>query len=153
MTDLEWDRLGLYPRDYLPPLPRLHRGMSQADRAQHRRHAPLLRWARRQVQKRMKEDKNMNRLKLLLILATMPEEPFGWVLLALANRIFPDGLGGFQSDSRTSIEAAITEAQILTGYTDPLGPRLHRDPPKLNKPRLPRVISVGGRPPGTKRNS
>ena len=57
----------------------------------------------------------MNRLKLLLILAIMPEEAFGWILVAIANNIFPSGLGGFKDDSRKSIVAAIKEASKYKG--------------------------------------
>lgn len=55
----------------------------------------------------------MNRLKLLLILATMPEESFGW-FVGWASGImiqYPDGLGGFQDDSRKSIESLRKEAK------------------------------------------
>ena len=54
----------------------------------------------------------MNRLKILLILATMPDEAFNWFVLALppkammhgANaQIWPDGIGGFTDESRKSI--------------------------------------------------
>ena len=55
----------------------------------------------------------MKRLKLLLLLASMDDEAFSWVALALLPKamthgariqIWPDGLGGF-SDKET-IEAA-----------------------------------------------
>lgn len=55
----------------------------------------------------------MKRLKLLLILAAMPSEAFGWIVIAIARNIYPDGRGGFQSASRASIEAAIKEANTL----------------------------------------
>lgn len=61
----------------------------------------------------------MKRLKLILILASMPSEAFGWLVVALANppgrngQVWPDGLGGFRSESRASIEAAIAEARVL----------------------------------------
>jgi hypothetical protein len=54
----------------------------------------------------------MSRLKLLLILAVMPEEAFSWLILAMrksamtqgANmQIWPDGIGGFTHESRESI--------------------------------------------------
>lgn len=52
----------------------------------------------------------MNRIKLLLILALMPEESFGWFVgWALSSQSkymgkYPDGLGGFRPESRKSIE-------------------------------------------------
>jgi hypothetical protein len=55
----------------------------------------------------------MNRIKLLLILATMPSEAFGWILASIAMRIYPDGLGGFNPDSRASIIAVKKEATLL----------------------------------------
>jgi hypothetical protein len=54
----------------------------------------------------------MNRIKLLLILATMPDEAFGW-FVGWASGVmiqYPDGLGGFQNDSRESITALRKEA-------------------------------------------
>jgi hypothetical protein len=57
----------------------------------------------------------MNRLKLLLILSTMPEEAFSWLVLAMRksamtqganNQVWPDGVGGFSHESRESINAA-----------------------------------------------
>lgn len=53
----------------------------------------------------------MDRLKLLLILATMPDEAFGWVVESIAQvegrqNIWPDGIGGFTKESRASITAA-----------------------------------------------
>lgn len=54
------------------------------------------------------------RLTFLLILAMMPEEAFLWVAVAVATRIFPDGLGGFRPDSRQAIEAIRSEAEMLT---------------------------------------
>lgn len=58
----------------------------------------------------------MNRLKLILILATMPEESFGW-FVGWASGImiqYPDGLGGFRDDSRKSIVALRKEAKHYT---------------------------------------
>lgn len=60
----------------------------------------------------------MKRIKLLLILAAMPDEAFNWLLMSLAGipsrpRIWPDSLGGFQFDSRDSIESAQKEAKRL----------------------------------------
>lgn len=52
----------------------------------------------------------LKRLKLLRILATMPSEAYGWILIAIAQRIWPDGIGGFQRDSQKSITAARKEA-------------------------------------------
>jgi len=52
----------------------------------------------------------MNRLKLLLILALMPEEAFGWFVgwamigSSKFQMKYPDGLGGFKPESRKSIE-------------------------------------------------
>lgn len=60
---------------------------------------------------------DQSRTLLLALLAEMPDEAFGWVLIALANRIWPDGLGGFMPDSRTSIEAARVEARRLAGLS------------------------------------
>jgi len=60
-----------------------------------------------------------NRLKLLLTLATMPDEAFGW-FVAWANggmMQYPDGLGGFKSESRESILALRKEAkEYLDSY-------------------------------------
>lgn len=55
----------------------------------------------------------VNRLKLLLILATMPEEAFGWFVLWASGHMtqYPDGLGGFQDQSRKSIVALRKEAK------------------------------------------
>jgi hypothetical protein len=55
----------------------------------------------------------MNRIKLLLILATMPAESFSWIVAAVATKIYPDGLGGFRPESRKSIQLAKTEALRL----------------------------------------
>jgi hypothetical protein len=60
----------------------------------------------------------MKRLKLLLILATMPSEAFGWLLLHIAGsagsgQVWPDGIGGFTSESQTSIKAAKHEAEAM----------------------------------------
>lgn len=58
----------------------------------------------------------MKRLKLLLILASMPSEAFGWALSAMAmgrGQIWPDGLGGFRPESQAAIRAAIAEAKLL----------------------------------------
>jgi hypothetical protein len=53
---------------------------------------------------------------LIEALRTMPDEAFGWVVIAIATRIFPDGLGGFMPDSRASIDAARAAAHgILEG--------------------------------------
>lgn len=48
---------------------------------------------------------NMSRIKILLILATMPDEAFGWFVIWASgiNTNYPDGLGGFSSESRKSI--------------------------------------------------
>lgn len=57
-----------------------------------------------------------NRLKLLLVLATMPDEAFGW-FVGWANGImiqYPDGLGGFQDESRKSILALRKEAKVYS---------------------------------------
>lgn len=61
--------------------------------------------------------KPRTRAKLLTILAEMPDESFGWLLLTIAGQrgqIWPDGLGGFRPESRTSITKAITEARKIT---------------------------------------
>ncbi len=56
----------------------------------------------------------MKRLKIVLILATMPEEAFGWLLVEwMRGRPFPDGLGGFRNDSREAIVALKNEAKHL----------------------------------------
>lgn len=49
----------------------------------------------------------MKRLKLLLVLATMPEETFGWFVAWASGAMaqFPDGQGGFQRDSQAAIKA------------------------------------------------
>lgn len=49
----------------------------------------------------------MRRMQLLLALAFMPEEAFGWFVAwaSGASMPFPDGLGGFQPASRESIQA------------------------------------------------
>jgi hypothetical protein len=44
------------------------------------------------------------RADLLAALAEMPDEAFGWFLLRIPDQVWPDGLGGFQDASRTSIE-------------------------------------------------
>lgn len=57
----------------------------------------------------------MNRLKLLLILALMPDEAFGWFVVWTQNG-FPDGLGGFQAASKDSIKALKAEgAKYMEG--------------------------------------
>jgi hypothetical protein len=53
----------------------------------------------------------VKRLKLLLVLATMPDEAFGWLTLAIQKfpgraNVWPDGIGGFKPESRAAIEAA-----------------------------------------------
>lgn len=47
------------------------------------------------------------RAALLVALANMPDEAFGWfVLWASGSTVqFPDGLGGFRAESRASITA------------------------------------------------
>ncbi len=52
----------------------------------------------------------MKRIKLLLILAEMPNEAFNWIPIAITSRIFPDGLGGFKPESRDSINLLKKEA-------------------------------------------
>ena len=59
----------------------------------------------------------MKRLKLLLILAMMPDEAFNWLVLVLlpkvpmrTNQIWPDGMGGFKEKSRKSVKAIQEEA-------------------------------------------
>jgi hypothetical protein len=55
----------------------------------------------------------MNRLKLLLILATMPDEAFGWFVAWASGHMtqYPDGLGGFKDESRKSITELRKEAK------------------------------------------
>jgi len=53
----------------------------------------------------------VDRLRLLLILATMPDEAFGWLVQSIMlvpgrTNVWPDGLGGFRKESRESITAA-----------------------------------------------
>ncbi|MGE3276706.1 MAG: hypothetical protein AB7O67_16465 [Vicinamibacterales bacterium] len=57
----------------------------------------------------------MNRLRILLVLATMPDEAFGWFVAWASGApvTYPDGLGGFLPESRASIEALRTEARAL----------------------------------------
>jgi hypothetical protein len=55
-----------------------------------------------------------NRGALIAALATMPDEAFGW-FVAWALQGYPDGLGGFQNESRTSIEALRAAAKDLMG--------------------------------------
>ncbi len=54
-----------------------------------------------------------NRTRILAALSTMPDEAFGYLLLACAPsamlhgahaQIWPDGIGGFTQESRASIE-------------------------------------------------
>lgn len=54
------------------------------------------------------------RLTFLLVLAMMPDEAFLWIAVAIAERIFPDGLGGFKPESREAITAIRAEAEMLT---------------------------------------
>lgn len=60
------------------------------------------------------------RHEILRILGSMPDEAFGWFILACrasamttgANaQIWPDGMGGFREDSRAAVAALRTEAQ------------------------------------------
>lgn len=52
------------------------------------------------------------KLKFLLSMAVMPDEAFGWIVSqAMQGRPFPDGLGGFQSDSRAAIKAYVKAAK------------------------------------------
>lgn len=53
------------------------------------------------------------RARLLRILETMPSEAFGWLVVPLAQGIWPDGLGGFQPESRVAIEAVRAEAAAI----------------------------------------
>lgn len=60
----------------------------------------------------------MKRLKLLLVLASMPDEAFTWLVIAIAklpNRpnVWPDGIGGFTHESRDAISAARAAAGEL----------------------------------------
>lgn len=66
-----------------------------------------------------------NRVKLLEALATMPDEAFQWFVLATlpsaqlrgANRqIWPDGIGGFMADSKSSITAIRAAAEAYVQY-------------------------------------
>jgi hypothetical protein len=59
------------------------------------------------------------RLELLSALATMPDEAFSWLVVALqpaamthgaTAQLWPDGIGGFTSASRESITAVRTAA-------------------------------------------
>jgi hypothetical protein len=66
----------------------------------------------------MTKKKNPSREKLLTLLDQMPMEAFSWLLLTLAHipgrgQIWPDGLGGFQDESRKSIKAVEAEAMRM----------------------------------------
>lgn len=58
-----------------------------------------------------------NRLRLLLILASMPEECFGWFVAWAqgAPAQYPDGLGGFRQESRDFIKALREAAHNYRG--------------------------------------
>lgn len=58
-------------------------------------------------------DAATDRLTLLLILATMPDEAFGW-FVSFALTGFPDGLGGFRPDSRDAIARLREAAKAFT---------------------------------------
>lgn len=71
------------------------------------------------------------RVALIAALATMPDEAFGWFVLACAPsalpsaraQIWPDGLGGFQEASRKSVEAVRAAASAyLTSLRGEPGP-------------------------------
>jgi hypothetical protein len=68
------------------------------------------------------------RAALLRVLAEMPDEAFGWLVVMIAHvkgsgQIWPDGLGGFRPESRASIEAAVKAAlAIMNGPGDVDGP-------------------------------
>lgn len=56
------------------------------------------------------------RAELIRLLAKMDDEGFSWVVVALAERVWPDGLGGFRD--RATIEATRREAlRILKSGT------------------------------------
>jgi len=67
---------------------------------------------------------NANRGDLIAALATMPDEAFGWFVLACRpaammtgalSQIWPDGMGGFSSASRASVEAVRQAAAAYLG--------------------------------------
>lgn len=66
--------------------------------------------------------------EFLRVLADMPDEAFSWLMLAALPKgmthgataqIWPDGLGGFQIASRTTIVAAAMAAAAWTGIPLP----------------------------------
>ena len=59
----------------------------------------------------------IDRKPLLQVLETMPDEAFGWFVLWASGHMvqYPDGLGGFQNESRTSIVAL---RKAATNYAD-----------------------------------
>lgn len=89
--------------------------------------------------------------RLLMVLATMPDEAFGWFVGWASGMTmqYPDGLGGFQDASRVSIEALRREATALMDAMD--GPQDVPVPPQLKpkrrvKPQRPiRLPVVKGR--------
>lgn len=70
-----------------------------------------------------------NRGDLIKALATMPEEAFDWLVLACPTssmmkggraQIWPDGMGGFSSESQASVEAMRTAADAYLAYRSAL---------------------------------
>lgn len=61
----------------------------------------------------MPKELGSDRGELLAILEQMPDEAFGWIVAAIAVRIYPDGLGGFRPESRASIERARAQAKRM----------------------------------------
>lgn len=57
-----------------------------------------------------------DRTRILTLLAEIDDEAFSWVAVALVQRIWPDGLGGFRD--RKGIEAVRQEARRYCGMED-----------------------------------
>ena len=62
-----------------------------------------------------------DRTRILKALEEMPDEAFGWVVMAMTPRsqmrgadiqIWPDGIGGFSQDSKNSINICRNAAEI-----------------------------------------
>jgi len=58
-----------------------------------------------------------NRIRLLLTLATMPDEAWGWFVAWAggASVQYPDGLGSFSPESREAIQALREAARARLG--------------------------------------
>lgn len=60
---------------------------------------------------------DQKRVKLLSVLAEMPDEAFGW-FVALAIAGYPEGLGGFRPESREAIEDLRKAANQYRDYPE-----------------------------------